>query len=232
MIVKLKDLTLDNDIIVKVIKFGYYQADENVEKATAIFDDKIAGYCYNLENKKPIEDKVDPKNARRSKANPLYKGVTSNAPLANVLKKDYGTDPNFEKYVDLFQTQKEKKEDAQEAKSGNSKMLHIQKVKFDDATKKKIINDAANNKPLTKDAVLKSHAVLDEFEDVNAKLVTRVNYAKGFSFWKGLGMTFAVIDGLLSGKFFTKILGGLASKLQGMADTWGELSGTKSKSNF
>ena len=79
---------------------------------------------------------------------------------------------------------------------------------------------------------MKSHKTTDKFADVPSNLVSRVNYAKGFSFWKGVGMTIGIVDGLLGGKFMTKILGGIANKLQGMADTWGALSGTKSKSNF
>jgi hypothetical protein len=225
VVVKLVDLILDRATITECIQFGYYQADRNVEKATTIYENKIAQICSNLKSGSPLNTKVNADAIQKEKTDVMYTKVMGNTALRKALEEK-ASSPQFEEAIKEIVDIKAQIEDTKEAKSSGTKMMHIQLVNFDGNTKAKIIDNSINNKPLTKAFVISKGKPQNKFKDVESKLVSKVNYAKGFAWLKAVGASFKVVDGILSGRFVKNILGGLNDYLQQAGDTWSKMGGS------
>jgi hypothetical protein len=225
VIAKVADLVLNRSLIVECIQFGYYQANRNIEKATEIYENKIAQICSNLKKDKPLNTKVSDSDIKKEKTDVMYTKVLGNTALRASLSEK-SKSKYFEEAVDQISNLKSQIESSKEAKTSGTKIMHIQLVDFNDNVKEKIITNSISNKPLTKEFVVSNGKPQKKFKDVDSKLVTKVNYSKGFNWLKAAGASLKFIDGLLSGRFLKKILGGLNDYLQQAGDTWSKMGGS------
>jgi hypothetical protein len=223
IIVKLKDLEMTAELGIEIMQFGYYQSNVSGEKAIDVHKKDIAKIIYNAENNQPLDTKVDD-----AKLTTILAGEKLKSAMNNKVDKLKLSPEAKTKIAEKVKSINELKD----ANAENAKTMHIQLVNFDNAQKRTICKNIVANKPLTKKFVIDSKKTTNLYADVPTTHVSRVNYAKGLNWFKVGGMTFGILDGILSGTFLTKTLGKLATKLQSMADTWKGLAGSKVSSNF
>jgi hypothetical protein len=217
VIVKLTDLEIDADLMTDLIKFGYYQADINNEKADTKYKKIIALSLYQIKHTGAKLEDIPPDE---------LSALLVSEDVKAIIRGDFSkleAHPDIKKIAVKAVTDIHNME-----KTPNSKTLRIQKIEFDKAQKISIMKGILANKPLTKKFVLDSHKITKDFEKIPDSHVSKVNYGKGFNWFKIGGMVLGTMKYVLTGKFLKDI----ASKLQGAADSIQQLSGTKTQSNI
>jgi hypothetical protein len=214
---------LSRDLIIELAQFGFYQADFNGQKADTKYKNKLAELVYNVQKKQPLDTKVSPNNLKEILTSNDFNALQN----GNYDKFEINKNPEAKKkaaeFVGTLQGFKA-------SKQSNSKMVRVQKINFNNADKVAIVTGVTSNKPLTKDSVIKKYKskITDEFKNIEYDRLSKVNYAKGFNWWKALGMTLAVLNNLAHGK----ILKDFSKALQSYADSIHELSGGHKVSNI
>lgn len=197
MVVKIKDLELSKDLIVEFVKIGFYVGDLNAQKADQVFKNKLAEVSYNAKNKKPITTKVDPAQLKGILISPEFKAL---------LKGDFDQFEGNQEAIKAATDLVSKINETNQSKQQNVKTVHIQKINLDNADKIAIANSVTHNKPITKAYATSSWKgkIQDpknaaSFDNIPAGLVSKVNYAKSFEWFKAAGAVLGTIAGIANG---------------------------------
>jgi hypothetical protein len=207
----------------KVILFGYLIGDIITDKQNTVYKNHIARFLFNAVNKKDLDEKVGEKEIESIKKDPEFENVVNDK---SQKFKNIPIEGDLRQKVDNYRSK------LKEAKLTDTVNAQVQLLKIDDKTKITIMNNVLNNKPFTKEFVEKNKSATKDTISVPKEHLTRVNYPKGFDWFKATAIALGIFNNLVNGKAMSFILNGISGWLNNAANTWGDLAGSKVAGNL